>query len=185
MTLSLADFGKALDDTTGALVPRPTVIATFPLLRTPDFLSDSNDPFERPCEGGALVPPQGGLFTELSLFNPPRSGVVARVRLFSGASAGSLDIRFTETITVGGNVEAANFRNAGVTGLPACGVFSNNLAARTGVLHFQIINPVDSAVWRYGDWILPPGNGINMYGSVVNLQISGIFQWEEIPQGQP
>ncbi len=183
MSLSRADFTKALDDTTGALVPRPPIVATFPLLRTPDFLSDSPDPFERPCIGGASRAALAANNSILQLFNPTASGVVARVRfrVILGAT-GLLVLKTTQTILA--TAEATRFRNSGVSGLPACAVLSDHVvgvAGNTFLTHTVIADTEGS----WGDFIVGPGFGLNVAALTVNVLTSAAFFWEEVPEGQP
>lgn len=121
-------------------------------------------------------------FSEIQLFNPVGSRVIALVRTVSvGAVVGARIDVATHNASIGGaGVAGVNMWIGGQS--PLVLRHTNQAAARTGVIFTGNIRPASPDSERYRDWfaIIEPGLGLIVSTDAINQDLGVEFEWAEV-----
>lgn len=137
--------------------------------------------------GSVGVAAVAGQFSQFELWNPAASGVmciVETIRLTSTGTENYCNVRSHNALVAAASTEVGN-KYLGAAA-PACNVTGVAFAAGFGTLMSRMTRiPLANYSWEYNfpnaeKIIIPPGLGLVLQHTVVNLTGQAIFEWIEV-----
>jgi hypothetical protein len=135
---------------------------------------------ERPAMGFAAPAAVAGQYSNVQLYNPADSGIIATLEGFVAEASSDFVIQVTERNADNGSpVSTVVFRDSRVRGSPACVINANTNTGVIGNLKFSIAALARQPVQQLLGWTLEPGDGITVGCATVNLQMRTNLFWTE------
>lgn len=138
----------------------------------------------RLCVGALSLAPVALNSNRIQVFNPVASGVIAAVTTVLVSSDTSINIRIATTaiaLTTGSGVEVFRDRRLGVTSRPTCQIRQDATVALTDAnFNIALLAGETLPITDENDvGILPPGSGLEVGTSVVNVRLTATILWRE------
>jgi len=139
---------------------------------------------DRPAIGTAFVSPVAAQFPQVQLFNPPGSGRDIHVDSFVvfSSTAQIFQLRSADT-AIATNVADLSFRDRRQPGTPVAQIRRATTVAIAGDFFARgVLDAVNAEIIYPVDFILGEGQGVIVFGVLVNTELSLTYYWEEMPQ---